>query len=222
MTSMRRASSGFTIMEALISLVVVSLMLSLLLPIVGFGLIRNQSMGLGGLETMQTRLGEQLFRELVESAARKPIYRLSEEFESSLQGGATSARIRIEVSRRLPCALEGTISQIELFIVQKGEGGELHCKGPPGGTRLLAWTKGRGEFMYSMDGADWFTDWPVPERSGTSGIQPQDKTPPIALLRFSVLEVGAPGINWIVSVGTPEAPIYRFRYDRSGDGELPI
>ena len=215
-------SSGFTIMEALISLVIVSLMLSLLLPIVGGGLTRNQSLGLAGLETMQSSLGEQLFRELAESAARKPIYSLSDEFASNINGSPTQAQLRVVVDRRLPCALEGTVSEVELEIVNTVDGGELLCKGPPGGTRLLAWKKGRGEFAYSLDGAVWNADWPSAERARTSDSQQEAKGPAIALLRFSVRGEDAPAISWIVSVGMPETPVYRFRHDGSAEDGLPI
>ena len=215
-------SSGFTIMEALISLVVVSLMLSLLLPIVGGGLARNQSLGLAGLETMQSRLGEQLFRELAESAARKPVSTLSDASSSNIHGSVTQARLRVAVDRRLPCALEGTVSEVELEIVNAADGGELHCRGAPGGARLLTWKKGRGEFSYSRDGATWLSEWPSAERARTSEPQQEVSGPVIALLRFSVRGEDAPVISWIVSVGTPETPVYRFQKDGSGEGGLPI
>ena len=210
LSRVRRPSDGFSVVEALVSLLVIGLLLSVLRPLIGTGVQRSHQMALRGLEAREAALGEALFQRLLADVTQAPVTRIDELNRSPVSGDGRSVTLRVRARSEAVCAPAGWIGQVELEIRQAASGSEIVCRSPLAEQPVYSWPSGEARFSYSPDGTSWFDRWPPSEedlkRAGPG--RPGGRVFPI--LRFTAGPEGAVLQEWVAVAGALQPPDYRF------------
>lgn len=208
---MRRAPSsdrqaGFSLMEAIIALVIASMVLSAILPVASRSVTDNIRIGMKGLDAFSMSIDEQAFRSLADASVAPPTEPLKPPARTTVAAGdakgfdldATSP-----VTLRCVPAGESVAVRIGIEPAADGKGGSLVCASGAGLRRdLMVWTDDSvASLSYSEDGRVWTPVWPQPGSA-------------LALPPRVISDIGGPPLESVV------APYVRFRLERGGQVQL--
>lgn len=196
----RRVSrqEGLSLIEVLITLLVMSLVLGIILPIASRSVLSNLSLGERALSTGNADVAEILFRRLLTSAiAPAPAYAKR---PTTVTGDAERARLSVAAGGARPCGSDVS-ADVELLIRRDGAGGRLLCVAGDQEVEWLRWSGGAATFSYSPDGQEWSSRWEPRDARASSDeveavLRPDADRP---FLRFSL----SPNLN---ASGAPQAP----------------
>lgn len=192
-------------MEALLILVVSSLVLSVALPIASRSVRDNLRIGARGLDAQEAALQETLFRTLL--AAAMPAAATPDEPTATEMLQGESDRLSFSVVMRQPagCVAAGEQAAVELRIVQRST---LQCVAGERSVTLLRLPQGSElAFEYSADGTEWRNDWP--ERHLARNDEGIDEArlfgprPPVQapLVRLTLLDSSGRARAWLERAG---------------------
>lgn len=165
---------GFSLLEAIIILVVASLILSVILPLASRAIRDNLRIGVIGLNAVDDGLSQDLLRRMG-AAIVAPLGELGvAPPRHNAQGNAQRVRFTVLAQQDLPCAQAFRLQTVELRIEAAGTSGKLFCvpivgreelaiRTETSGIEIYRWRGAFAAFEYSEDGRTWGAVWPPPE-----------------------------------------------------------
>ena len=225
--------SGFSIIEAIVVLLIGGMILSLILPIASRSTADNLRIGMRGLDNFSVSISEQLFRRLASAVVPPDARPFEPAPTNTVSGTPQEARFSVRSPDAVFCAPEGQTTNIVLKIEPQGDGGRLVCEALSRQVEVLQWASGAGQFAYSPDGSRWIQRWPESDRpAGVPTLTSADidniKSASVSapLLRFQVKD-GPETVSWIVSMGRAQPvesrieDFYRQRTDAFTGADIP-
>ncbi|GEM_PF-2214464 len=219
---------GFSLLEAIIILVVASLVLSVILPLASRTIRDNLRIGVAGLRSVDESLSEDVLRRLggavitpIVASGRPPAV-------TTAEGSDRRLRITVLPDRDLPCAAAFHEQIIELRLESAGASGRLICVPITGleelevrsdvvSVEIFRWRGGFASFQYSENGQAWSKNWPLPHRrvSLEDDIQRVFASDEIIgllpvsspRLRFVVDRLRGQDVSWLIGLGEPAAVV---------------
>jgi prepilin-type N-terminal cleavage/methylation domain-containing protein len=222
---------GFSIIEAIVVLLIASLVLSVVLPTVSRAVSDNLRIGMRGLDNFALSIAENSFRRLAAATVPPPTIPFEPPNLNTLSGDSTRAAFFVMANEAIPCAERGQLTEIRLSIEATQTGGRLICDAGEEAREIVQWEVGTASFGYSLDGRDWADAWP-PAASAASG-QAEEVTDLLAvprrpsvvapLLRFMISDTSTDRTPWVVLIGQPEVVEVRVEdlIGPIGAGRLP-
>lgn len=211
--------AGFTIIEALIVLMISSVILTVALGMASRSAEQSIRLGERSLDQMNLFIEQEIFRILLGE------FVLSlQEFgdappENYVSGDAAAFEGVVSARRPIACAGPAPWLEVSLRIEQGAGGGRLVCVAGGRSFDIARWEAGAARFEYSADGRNWRADWPV--RADDAALNdffarrsaaPEDlESPGIpvvedVLVRFTLNRPGRPrDLVWIAPVGSTVA-----------------
>lgn len=156
------AQAGFSILEAIVILMIGGMILSAVLPIVMQSTAQNLRLGKKALGSVEAILEESAFRALMQSAAPPAQSSLGRPARVTIRGDANSLSLVSLNAQPLACAK--SLGEIPVTLVIEGlgsnAGGQLVCRSEEASRTLATWPAGRVSLAYSSDGKSWADKWP--------------------------------------------------------------
>jgi len=153
---------GLSLAEALVVLVISSLVLSIALPLAARSVIDNLRIGNHGLSAQDLSLREETFRRVLKAAVQPSAPAGAEPIASTVAGDSRSVRLTVLAEEDALCARGGQVMRIELRLDERAQSSGLNCASDLGSRPLLALANAQSlSFAYSADGRVWSDHWPL-------------------------------------------------------------
>ncbi|MEI9964247.1 MAG: hypothetical protein WDM92_05685 [Caulobacteraceae bacterium] len=168
------ARAGFSLIEALIVLIVAGMALTLILSVGGKANETDFRLGRRALMTADSRLGTDSLRAIIAGIALAPAGWAAEAGPDTSRAGfigeARGFRADALLDVATPCAAAGPVDGLQVELVQTDRGALLACHvGEGARTTLLDLGARRVSFSYSLDGQVWTDRWAEPEAAAQIG-----------------------------------------------------
>lgn len=215
-------TEGFSVLEAIIALLVASLILSVILPIASRSVGDNLRVGMRGLDAVAASIEESAFRGLAAAAVPAPSQPFRPAIREMLSGRATQIDMTAMAPQVTLCVPQGEIAAVTLAIEQQGDAGRLVCRTEGGERELMRWSQGVASFAYSLDGGAWSDIWPIEPDTGPDAPllgANQLVTIKAPRVRFTLVKAGRPAISWIAAFGYLRPIEYRLDDMSPGAGQ---
>lgn len=182
----RLGESGFSLIEALVTVALTSILVLVLLPLSSHAPARSLAIAAQSVGLSDRLRVDRVFRDALESADPE-----------SLLGGSTALTVDAAALFETPCQRPGVSRLLSLKVVNRENGGELVCQSGGRQVPLLGWKGGRATFSYSSDGREWTSTWsPSPRRAGS------ERLPALSpIVRLDVQTGGPDSFAWMAHVG---------------------
>lgn len=210
-TLIDRRRSGFSIIEAIVVLLIAGMVLSLVLPIASRSTSGNLRMGMQGLSNFDESIGEELFRRLVSAAVPPPARPFEAPAADTLSGTSSEVRFYVRSPDGVLCAPRGKLVEVVLQIEATDSGARLDCRSEGREVEVARWHGDAASFSFSGNGLSWADHWPPTdqdrrvERTVTlenlDSMRGQSVVAPLLRLRPTP---DSDAMSWIVSVGRAE------------------
>ena len=198
------ATAGFSVLEAIIALLVASLILSVILPIASRSVSDNLRIGMRGLDAVALSIEESAFRGLASAAVPAPTLPFRPAPRDMLSGSPAEIVMTAMAPQQTLCVPQGELVAVKLTIEQQGEAGRLVCRIDERERELMRWEEGEASFAYSLDGGAWSKIWPIAPATGSDAPQlgaTQLSTIKAPRVRFILMKAGRPSFSWIAAFG---------------------
>ncbi|MEE4212742.1 MAG: type II secretion system protein [Parvularcula sp.] len=155
---------GFSLIEAIVVLLIASLVLTSVLEISSSAASRNARLAREVSAAADRQLDETFFRTLLASAM-PPLQQAGEPPPTLVgEGFANELRFTLSPEKPVACASVRAYQTVSLRIVPMEGGQALLCEGDLGVYPLASWRGEGGQFSYSLDGQEWSAIYPAEER----------------------------------------------------------
>jgi len=198
------AAAGFSVLEAIIALLVASLILSVILPIASRSVGDNLRIGMHGLDAVALSIEESAFRGLASAAVPAPTLPFRPAPLDMLSGSPAEIVMTAMAPQQTLCVPQGELAAVTLTIEQQGEAGRLVCRTEERERELMRWNEGEASFAYSLDGGAWSSIWPIaPAAESDAPLlgATQLATIKAPRVRFTLMKAGRPSFSWIAAFG---------------------
>lgn len=202
--SRKLAMAGFSVLEAIIALVVASMILSVILPIASRSVSDNLRVGMRGLDAVALSIEESAFRGLAAAAVPAPTLPFRPAPREMLTGTPSEIVMTAMTPQVTLCVPQGEPVPVTLSIEQSGEAGRLVCRAAERERELLRWQDGTASFAFSLDGGAWSDVWPTGPDTSADVAQfgvSQRTSIKAPRVRFTLMRAGRPAISWIAPFG---------------------
>ncbi|MFN3703338.1 type II secretion system protein [Thermomonas sp.] len=212
--SRRDAEAGFTLLEAIVTLVIVSMLVTVLMNALSQSLsLRTRMLRVQG-ESRQMLLQEAWFRDSV--AAAQPPTRHGE--VDGFVGDAGG----IQFVSAAPLAAIGSV-RVRWWL-QRGSDGEvaLHYEDPTSGDLLIlpGPLQGAGFSYLGVDGGDWMSEWRSTTADEASRLAEKGSGTLPKLVRFQATTASGRQLYWLVYLPADLRAVDRIDFDEAGHVEL--
>jgi len=208
------AGAGFSVLEAIVVLLIASVILTLVLPVMMQSISQNLKTSQQSMAVIKAQIEERSFRLLLNSTVTERQSSIGRPARTSLEGTRSALKIVVLAAEDIGCGRMERETAVVLSIVQNSatEGARLVCTSDGDSRVLAAWKQGAAALSYSSDGMAWVDDWPRQEDAGAwdrSLISPDgavSKAPLVSapLVRFEVKGKGDDHLVWIERAGAIE------------------
>jgi len=202
-----RRRLGLSLLEAIVVLVISSMVLSIVLPLASRSIRDNVRIGARGLDAQQVSIEEEVFRRLVRGAVQRPPAPGETPNADIVVGDGEGFSAAILAEAPAGCASGGRIEDVRIAVENTGDAVRLTCAVAERRIVLLDLPAGSdAAFSYSWDGDAWSSTWPNEGFFGVNEMvedaeRPTQRLVAAPLVRLSLASSTARPTTWIERAG---------------------